>query len=229
MFLLISLVGILSMLLVVTASVAYLALRRGRLCPHCGGSTNPVVLRRFLRLLSPWLQWRWCSRCGWEGPGRRGPDLGPLDPPADPGSGFRWGASDSEDIPIFHWKSDPPSGEGKDRPDHPSGEGKDRPDHPSGFRWQSSAEPMERAEPERPGFDFGPPRGDEAASAVMGTEEEPRTTDRGCGATSGRTPMVLNVASVQGTAGLSLEGAGGLGRSRAFWNRHGPEGSDGLR
>ena len=134
------------MLLVVTASVAYLALRRGRLCPHCGGSTNPVVLRRLLRLLSPWLQWRWCSRCGWEGPGRRGPDLGPLDPPADPGSGFRWGASDSEDIPIFHWKSDSPGGEGKDRPDHPSG-----------FRWQSSAEPTERTEPEQPGFDFGPP------------------------------------------------------------------------
>ena len=151
MFLLISIVGILSMLLVVTASVAYLALRRGRLCPHCGGSTNPVVLRRLLRLLSPWLQWRWCSRCGWEGPGRRGPDLGPLDPPADHESGFRWGAPDPEDVPIFYWRSDSPGGESKDLPNHPSG-----------LEWQSGGEPTEPTEqteptePDPPGFDFGP-------------------------------------------------------------------------
>lgn len=146
MFLFISLVGILLMFLVVTASVAYLVLPRGRLCPHCGGATNPVVLRRLLRLLSPWLQWRWCSRCSWEGPGRRGPDLGPLDPPADRGSGFQWGAPPSEDVPIFHWRSDSP------------GEGKDRPDHPSGFKWQSSAEPTEPTEPDQASFDVGPPR-----------------------------------------------------------------------
>ena len=140
MFLLISLVGILSLLLVVTASVAYLALPRGRLCPHCGGATNPVVLRRLLRLLSPWLQWRWCSRCGWEGPGRRGPDLGPLDPPADHGSGFRWGARDPEDVPIFYWRS-----RGR--------EGKGRPDNPSGFEWKSAGKPTN---PYQPDTDFGP-------------------------------------------------------------------------
>lgn len=98
-----SFVGILSLLLVVTASVAYLALPRGRLCPQCGGATNPVVLRRLLRVLSRWIQWRWCSRCGWEGAGRRGTDLGP---PADPGSGFHWGEPDDEEVPIFYWRSD---------------------------------------------------------------------------------------------------------------------------
>ena len=141
MFLLISLVGILSLLLVVTASVAYLALPRERLCPHCGGATNPVVLRRLLRLLSRWLQWRWCSRCSWEGPGRRGPDLGPLDPPADHSSGFRWGSRDPEDVPIFYWRS-----RGRD--------GKSRPDHAPGFEWQAAGKP---ADANQPGADFGPP------------------------------------------------------------------------
>jgi rubredoxin len=103
---LVSLVGILSMLLLVTASVAFLALPRGRLCPHCGGPTNPVVLRKLLRFLSRWVQWRWCSRCGWEGAGRRGPDLGPLDPPAAHGSGFRWGDPNYEEVPVFYWRSD---------------------------------------------------------------------------------------------------------------------------
>ena len=166
MFLLISLVGILSMLLVVTGSVACLALPRERLCPHCGGATNPVVLRRLLRLLSPWLQWRWCSRCSWEGPGRRGPDLGPLDPPADPGSGFRWGARGSDDVPIFDWQSR-------------SQEGTDRPDNPSGFEWQSAGRPTQPTDPTERGADFGPPGGSHAARIAVGPEEDPRATVRG--------------------------------------------------
>jgi hypothetical protein len=140
-FLLISLVGILSLLLLVTASVAYLALPRGRLCPHCGGATNPVVLWRLLRLLSPWVQWRWCSRCSWEGPGRRGPAL---DPPADPGSGFRWGARDSDDAQIFYWRS---RGRG----------GKDQRDNMNGFEWQSAGGPTQPTDPTQPGADFEAP------------------------------------------------------------------------
>ena len=147
---LIAFVGILSMLLVVTASVAYLALPRGRLCPHCGGATNPVVLRRLLRILSPWVQWRWCSRCGWEGPGRRGPDLGPLDPPADHDSGFRWGDPDVEEVPIFYW-----------RPDDPSDGGRARPHHLPGFKWQAEKEPSEPtpSEPTEPEPGLGIRRG----------------------------------------------------------------------
>ncbi len=142
MFVLITLVGILSLLLLVTASVAYLALPRGRLCPHCGGVTNPVVLRRLLRVLSPWVQWRWCSRCSWEGAGRRGPDLGPLDPPADPDSGFSWGDPDIGEVPIFYWRSDGP-GERGEAP----------PGHLPGFKWRADKEPIE---PDPPGFQFGP-------------------------------------------------------------------------
>ncbi len=118
MFLLIALVGILSILLLVTASVAYLALPRGRLCPHLGVVTNPVVLLRLLRLLSPWVQWGLCSRCAWEGPRLRGPDLGPLDPPVDHDSGFRWGDPDYENVPIFYLLTDRrhPKEEGEDTP-----------------------------------------------------------------------------------------------------------------
>ncbi len=142
MFVLIALVGILSILLMVTASVAYLALPRGRLCPHCGGMTNPVVLRRLLKVVSPWVQWRWCSRCGWEGAGRRGHDLGPLDPPADHDSGFRWGDPDIEEVPIFYWRSD----RRRER-------GAPRPYHGPGWERRADEEPIEPTDP-APG-DFG--------------------------------------------------------------------------
>jgi len=142
---LIALVGILSMLLVVTASVAYLALPRGRLCPHCGAATYPVVLRRLLRFLSRWVEWRWCSRCGWEGAGRRGPDLGPLDPPAERDSGFRWGDPDIEEVPIFYWRSD-----------RPGERGPTRPNHSPGFMWQADEEPSEPTDPAPGGFRPGP-------------------------------------------------------------------------
>ena len=158
MFVLIALVGILSLLLVVTASVAYLALPRGRLCPQCGGATNPVVLRRLLKILSLWVQWRWCARCGWEGPGLRGPDLGTLDPPADRDTGFGPGdperpegldVPDIESVPTFHWRSRPQ----RERRQPP-------PDHPSGFKFQSELDPTDttgEAEENPPGFHFRPP------------------------------------------------------------------------
>ena len=138
------------MLLVVTASVAYLALSEGRLCPHCGGATSPVVLRRLLRMLSPWVQWRWCSRCGWEGPGRRGPDLGPLDPPTDHDPGLRWADPDFENVPIFYWRSDGPGETNGDQPNQASG-----------FKERADEEPTEateKYEPEPPSFHFRPPR-----------------------------------------------------------------------
>jgi hypothetical protein len=157
-FVLIALVGILSLLLVVTASVAYLALPRGRLCPQCGGATNPVVLQRLLRILSLWVQWRWCARCGWEGPGLRGPDLGALDPPADRDTGFGRGGDpdwpkapdvpDIESVPTFLWRSSPQ----KERRQAP-------PDHPSGFKFQSEQESTDAPEPAEggpQGFHFRP-------------------------------------------------------------------------
>ena len=165
-FVLIALVGILSLLLMVMASVTYLALPRGRLCPHCGGSTHPVVLSGLLRVLSKWIQWRWCARCSWEGPGLHSADLGALDPPVDRRAGYRPPDPDPEaaeaegdvqgrdvlnvdDVQEFQWRSGP---EDESRED-PS-------DHPSGFTWQEeeeSAEAKEQASPEQAGFYFRPP------------------------------------------------------------------------
>ncbi len=159
MLALISVVGILTMLLVVTSSVGYLVLQRGRMCPRCGGYTTPIVLRRMLRVLSRWVQWRWCSRCGWEGPGRTGPELGILDPPFDHESGFRWGHPNLQGVPVFYWRDETETAETSDTPSaHPSGfdwvpdewEGTDRRvverrqarqgDHPSGFYFRASQE-----------------------------------------------------------------------------------------
>ena len=163
------------MLLVVTASVAYLMLPRGRMCPRCGGSTSPVVLRRLVRVLSPWVQWRWCSRCAWEGPGRKGPELGVLDPPADHTSGFRWGHPNLQDVPVFYWRDEDEVTEVDTPPVHPSGfqwgsderEGDDRrvserrrepaPDHASGFEFRTP----ENVEPD--GFRWRPSEQDSDA------------------------------------------------------------------
>ena len=174
MFVLIALLGILSLLLVVTASVAYLALPRGRLCPQCGGPTNPVVLRRLLRVLAFWIQWRWCARCGWEGPGLREPDLGELDPSADSYAGFRRGRRDPDapevpdigSVPIFNWRSGPQEERREAPSDHPSGfkwQPEEKPsvpseaDHATGFKWQPEQEPTAPLEPEPSGFHFRPP------------------------------------------------------------------------
>ena len=129
------------MLLLVTTSVAYLALPKGRLCPWCGAATSPVVLRMALRVLSPWVQWRWCSRCGWEGAGRRGHELGSLDPPLDGDDGFRWADPDSANVPIFDW-----------RPDRGDAHGETQPDPPSGFKWSVSrgTNPARGKTPSRP-------------------------------------------------------------------------------
>ncbi len=170
MLALIAVVGLLSMLLMVTTSIAYLVLPRGRMCPRCGGSTSPVVLRRAFRVMSRWIQWRWCSRCAWEGPGRRGPELGILDPPADHESGFRWGHPNLQGVPVFYWKDENETTEADGNPPvHPSGfqwgpDQRERPDrrevarrrqtpradHPSGFHFRSSAD----VEPA--GFQWGP-------------------------------------------------------------------------
>jgi len=43
---------------------------RVRDCPACFRET--LLLRRpWLRRVVPWLEWRWCPTCGWQGPGSR--------------------------------------------------------------------------------------------------------------------------------------------------------------
>lgn len=116
MLVLVALVGILSLLVVVLTSVAYLALPSGRMCPSCGVPTSSILLESWWqRPASRWLYWRWCARCGWEGVGRKGPDVGLQDRPVDHESGFRWRRPGSEQVPIFHWRDDS--------------------EDPSGFRW----------------------------------------------------------------------------------------------
>ena len=85
--------------------------------------------------MSRWIQWRWCSRCAWEGPGRRGPELGILDPPADHESGFRWGHPNLQGVPVFYWKDENETTEADGNP----------PVHPSGFQWG----PDQRERPDR--------------------------------------------------------------------------------
>jgi hypothetical protein len=38
-------------------------------CPACFGSTF-LLQRRWLRRFLPWLEWRFCPHCGWQGPAR---------------------------------------------------------------------------------------------------------------------------------------------------------------
>lgn len=172
---LIALVGCLSFLVVVLTSVAYLALPSGRMCPRCGAPTSAILLESWWqRPASRWLQWRWCSRCSWEGVGRRGPDVGLQDSPVDHESGFRWRRTMSEQVPIFHWR---------DNAENP-------PDHPAGFRWSADddgddppetddvAEASQDGTPGHPsGFRWGGPR-DNAPLFLwgVGAQTEPRET-----------------------------------------------------
>lgn len=99
-----ALVGLLSVLLVATIAVAYVVLPSGRMCTCCGGPTDPIYHGMPLRLVSRWLHWRWCSRCGWQGLGRNGPDVAPFELPVDHDSGFRWRRPDGSEVPVFMWK-----------------------------------------------------------------------------------------------------------------------------
>ncbi|MBI4541160.1 MAG: hypothetical protein HY704_16790 [Gemmatimonadetes bacterium] len=47
-------------------------------CPACFAPTLPIV-KRWLRILAPRFEWRWCPRCGWQGPARRVHDA-PMQP-----------------------------------------------------------------------------------------------------------------------------------------------------
>ncbi|SVA96375.1 uncharacterized protein METZ01_LOCUS149229, partial [marine metagenome] len=105
-FVLIGVLCVLAMFLVVTTSVAYLALPKGCRCPWCGTRTSSVRLPRVIRLFSSWVQRRWCSSCGWEGPSRYGPDLRSLDSPVNHDSEFRWDNPRSESIHTSDWQPD---------------------------------------------------------------------------------------------------------------------------
>ena len=114
-----------------------------------------------LRFLSAGLEWRWCSRCGWEGLGRRGPGPSQLPPPAHPGTAFRWGDPNVEEVPTFFWRSEAPDTVGDALKDAP-------PDLAVGLDWQAD---QEQTPPEPPGFYFHPPDG---LSEQADDEQTPR-------------------------------------------------------
>ncbi|MGQ0814745.1 MAG: hypothetical protein ACT4O1_09810 [Gemmatimonadota bacterium] len=55
---------------VLLAVGAALIIRPVAECPACFGMTFELQ-RRWLRRIAPWLEWRWCPRCGWVGPAKR--------------------------------------------------------------------------------------------------------------------------------------------------------------
>jgi len=140
-----ALAGSLAVVAVLAAALAYRALPTGRMCPQCGGLTATVRPPGRLRWLARWVQWRWCSRCGWEAAGRRGPEWRAGMRPVDHDSGFRWGSPAVGDAPIFYWRPD-------------GGPLVDPEDEAEGFRWKEAGGGAPGArEDGSDGFRFGPP------------------------------------------------------------------------
>jgi len=148
-------VGLFSVLLVAAVRLAYLAVPSGRMCPRCGGGTSAVEFEGIGRRLERWIQRRWCSRCGWEGAGRRGPDVAPFENPVDHESGFRWRRRRNRAVPVFWWGDDSTDEIAREDVEPPSGthraEEEDRsdPDHRSGFHFRDPEET------EGPVFEWG--------------------------------------------------------------------------
>lgn len=62
--------GLVILRVALVALGASLILRPTHSCPACLDRT--VLLHRpVLRAVLPWVEWRWCPLCGWQGPGRR--------------------------------------------------------------------------------------------------------------------------------------------------------------
>jgi hypothetical protein len=55
---------------------AALILRPVTDCPACFAPTL-LLQRKWFRRLLPWMEWRWCPHCGWNGPAKRVPTRAP--------------------------------------------------------------------------------------------------------------------------------------------------------
>lgn len=137
--------GIISLLVVVGASVAYLAIPEGRCCPRCGTPTAPIRLRRWLRPFRRLVQWRWCPSCAWEGMNRTA---------SGPRPDFRWGRPEEGEAPFFQWGPEPAPPAHDDPLTLP-------PDDPSGFRWKGGEETIGE-----PGFQWASEGGESDAGGV---------------------------------------------------------------
>lgn len=144
--------GILVSILAVALAAAARRAPAHRHCPSCGEDTRTVQPPSWLRRrLAGRIDLRWCPACGWEGPGRAGPEWVPGHPIAH-GSGFFWG---EQRMPVdfgFRFATAHEATPGPERPHHPSGfrfaAPAGRPDgaraHPSGFHWGSRPQSVGR-------------------------------------------------------------------------------------
>ncbi|MBI4545040.1 MAG: hypothetical protein HY703_07595 [Gemmatimonadetes bacterium] len=66
------LLGLVVLRAIVVLAAMALLVRPVHACPACRQPSVPVQ-RRWLDRLAPWLEWRWCPHCGWQGPSRREP------------------------------------------------------------------------------------------------------------------------------------------------------------
>ena len=64
------LLGLVLLRLLLVAVGAALIVRPVIDCPACFGPSFGLY-RHWLERLVPWIEWRWCPRCGWQGPARR--------------------------------------------------------------------------------------------------------------------------------------------------------------
>jgi hypothetical protein len=64
------LLGLVALRFLLIALGAALIVRPVIDCPACFAPTF-ALYRRLLQRLVPWLEWRWCPHCGWQGPARR--------------------------------------------------------------------------------------------------------------------------------------------------------------
>ncbi|MEX2281538.1 MAG: hypothetical protein WEE89_03505 [Gemmatimonadota bacterium] len=55
---------------VLIAIGAALIIQHVSACPACF-QESVGVRYHWLKLMAPWLEWRWCPSCGWQGPSRR--------------------------------------------------------------------------------------------------------------------------------------------------------------
>lgn len=62
--------GLVLLRVVVVATAAALLIRPVRACPACFHPTVPLLIRPLAKLV-PWVEWRWCPDCAWQGPARK--------------------------------------------------------------------------------------------------------------------------------------------------------------
>ena len=70
MVVVIVLVGLVLLRFVLIGVGALLIIRPVSDCPACFRESMKIRYR-WLAVLAPWLEWRWCPHCGWQGPSRR--------------------------------------------------------------------------------------------------------------------------------------------------------------